>query len=287
MNRFSAILVVLAAVSLLILSGCSTVPPLPPKAAEMNRAGAEALANGDYELASARLHVAIEYSPSFTEAWVNLGLVEMKRGDLKEAMKDLAKARSLNPDLPAPHHALGVVDEYRNKPEGAEKHYRAALKVDPGFGASRANLGRLLFARGAFEEAREQFLRLSEVAPNEIAGFAGLVESLLRLGRELEADEVLAKARAHFGDTEEFLLLYGRQLLRRGAARDAEDVFATVTGGSERGRQAAAWAWIAIARFERRDLKGARTAFEESKKIDAANPLAAFVEKLLRAERGA
>lgn len=282
MNRFSAIAVTFAAIALLFLSGCSTVPPLPPKAAEMNRAGAEAFARGEYELASARLHVAIEYSPRFTEAWVNLGLVEMKRGNLHEAMKDLGKARSFNPDLPAPHHALGVVDEVRGKPEAAEKHYRAALKVDPGFAASRANLGRLLFARGAFEEAREQFLRLSEVAPNEITGFSGLVESLLRLGREPEADDVLAKARARFGDTEEFLLLYGRQLLRRGAARDAEDVFAAVTGGSDAERCASAWAWIAVSRFERRDVNGARVAFQEAKKLDSKNAVAAFVEKLLR-----
>ncbi len=276
---FALVKLALLGAALVTMTGCSTVPPLPPKAAELNRAGAEALANGDLELASARLNVAIEYSPRFTEAWVNLGLVEMKKGNLEKALKDLGKARSLNPDLAAPHHALGVLDESRRKTDGADKHYRAALKVDPGFVSSRANLGRLLFARGAFEEAKVQFLRLTEVAPQEIAGFAGLVECLIRLGREGEADDVLAKARARFGDTEEFLLLYGRQLLRRGVFVDAEQVFASVTASSDAERRASAWAWVAVARLERNELSAARVAATESQKIDSKNPVAGFVAR--------
>ena len=280
-SRFTIFVVLLALLA--VATGCSTVPPLPPKAAELNRAGAEALAEGDLELAAARLNVAIEYSPRFTEAWVNLGLVEMKKGHFDKALKALGKARSFNADLPAPHHALGVLDEYRHKEGGAEKHYRAALKVDPGFAASRANLARLLFARGAFEEANEQFLRLTEVAPNEIAGFSGLVESLLRLGREGEADDVLAKARARFGETEEFLLLHGRQLLRRGAFVEAEQVFGRVSGSADEERRAAAWAWIAVSRLERNDREAARAAARESQKLDAKNPVAGFVAGRLAA----
>src|SRR5262245_48488340 len=65
-----------------LLLGCSSIPPLPPKALELNRLGAAALAAGDFDAAEARLSVALEYSPRFTEAWVNLGYVEMRRGKL-------------------------------------------------------------------------------------------------------------------------------------------------------------------------------------------------------------
>ena len=167
--------------------------------------------------------------------------------------------------------------------DGAEKHYRAALKVDPGFAASRANLGRLLFARGAMDDAKEQFLRLTEVAPSEIAGFSGLVDSLLRLGREGEADDVLAKARARFGETEEFLLLHGRQLLRRGAFLEAEQVFGRVSGSADKERRASAWAWISVSRLERNEREGARAAAFESQKLDANNPVAGFVAGRLAA----
>src|SRR5580698_4729010 len=100
---------VLFAVALLVLGGCVRPALLPPKAIALNREGAQALASGDVELAEARIALALEYNPRFTEAWVNLGLVEMRRNDLDRARRDFLKARELNPDLPAPHHALGQV----------------------------------------------------------------------------------------------------------------------------------------------------------------------------------
>ncbi len=144
---------------------CTSSAPLPPKAILLNQDGADALARGDLPVAEARLAVALEYNPRFTEAWVNLGLVEMQRGNFEAAKKDLEKARGLNPDLPAPHHALGLLAERCGRGKEAERHYRDALKVDPGFSPARANLARRLLGRGALEEAREQYLRLTEVVP--------------------------------------------------------------------------------------------------------------------------
>ena len=127
-------------IALAFALGCATVPPLPPKALELNLNGAAALAAGDLSTAEARFSVALEYSPRFTEAWVNLGYVELRRGNLERARKHFVKARDLNPDLPAPHHALGLLADRRDIGKEAEGHYRQALKVDPGFVPSRSNL---------------------------------------------------------------------------------------------------------------------------------------------------
>ncbi len=96
-------------VAFALLFGCNASVPLSPKAIELNRMGALALAAGDVETAEVRFALAIEYHPRFTEAWVNLGLVEMGRGNLALAKKDFERARDLNEDLPAPHHALGLL----------------------------------------------------------------------------------------------------------------------------------------------------------------------------------
>ena len=173
----------------MLLAGCASVPALPRKALELNRDGAAALAAGDLTTAEARIGVALEYSPRFTEAWVNLGYVELRRGNLEQAHKDFVKARELNLDLAAPHHALGLLADRRGLGRDAEDHYRQALKVDPAFAPARANLARRLFQRAAFEDAREQYLRLTQVQP-DLAGYVGLAECLLRLDREGEAEEV-------------------------------------------------------------------------------------------------
>lgn len=255
------------------LAGCASVPPLPRKALELNRDGAAALAAGDLATAEARLGVALEYSPRFTEAWVNLGYVALERGDLEHARKNFVKARELNPDVAAPHHALGVLAERRELGTEAERHYRAALKVDPAFAASRANLARRLFARGAFDDAREQFLRLTQVQPEVLDGYLGLAECFLRLEREGDADDVLGRARMRFGDVPELRLLVARQLLRRDAFVEAEDVLAPLTEDASSSRAASAWAWIAVARRSRGDAS-ASAAVKEALALDATNEVA-------------
>lgn len=275
---FRVVVVVLGVLAVVFAAtGCASVPPLPPKALELNRDGAAALAAGDLGTAEARLALALEYSPRFTEAWVNLGYVELRRGNFERARKDFVKARDLNPDLPAPHHALGLLADRRDLGHEAEKHYRQALKVDPGFVPSRVNLARRLFERGAIEDAREQFLRLTQVEPDVRAGYLGLAECLLRLDREADADDVIRRARTRFGDTPELRMLVARQLLRREAFGEAEEILAPLTDDADRPRAGAAWSWIAVARLARGDRAGARKAAGEALMVDRSDPVAAKV----------
>ncbi len=271
-------------VVLLCAVGCATIPPLPPKADELNRQGAAALAAGDLMAAQARLNLAIEYSPRFTEAWVNLALVELRRGNLDLAYQDAKRARDLNPNIASPHHAMALIADRRGLGEDAEANYRAALKVDPGFAPSRQNLGRRLFARGEFEDAREQFFRLNLVAPNEMVGWLGLSECLLRLGRDGEADEAITRARALFGDRPELLMLVARQLLRRGAYVRAEEILTPLTSDRDASRGGAAWAWIAVCRLARGENGAAAEAANEALSFDRQNAIAEFVREKTGAE---
>ena len=260
-----------------LVTGCSSVPPLPPKALALNDSGAAALAAGDVAAAEARISLALEYSPRFTEAWVNLGYVELRRGNLERARRHFVKARDLNADLPAPHHALGLLADRRGIGSEAEAHYRQALKVDPGFVASRSNLARRLFQRGAIEAAREQYLKLTEVEPGVLAGHVGLAECLLRLDRDGEADAVIAVARGRLGDAPELLMLVARQLLRRAAYAEAEEILAPLTADADRTRAGAAWAWIGVARLAREDRAGARAAALQSVAFEPTNEVAAVL----------
>jgi Tfp pilus assembly protein PilF len=273
----------LAACALLVavvLAGCASAPPLPPRAIALNAAGADALARGDLTTAEARLSVAIEYSPRFVEAWVNLGYVELRRGNFEQARRDFEQARDLNPDVPAPHHALGLLADDEGDGAAAERAYRAALKVDPGFAPSRANLARKLFARGQWENAREQYERLVAVAPGAIEGWCGEVEALLRLERGAQADEVLARATERFGDVPALRLLLARAQMRRAEWGEAEATLAPIAGASDRPRAAAAWAWIAMARIGDGDAEGAVQAARASLALDREQEVARYALEL-------
>jgi tetratricopeptide (TPR) repeat protein len=258
-------------------AACAHAAPLPPKAVELNRKGAEALAGGDLTEAEARLGVALEYNPRFTEAWVNLGLVELKRANFDRARADLKRAVRLNADLPTPHHGLGLVADEQGRPKEAEAHYRDALKVDPGFAPARVNLGRLLFARGAFEEAREQFLRLTQIAPDSVEGWCGLVETLWRLGRYEEGNVHLAAGHKKVGDVPAIVVLRARQALRDGDAADAETWLEPITQAENRLQAGDAWAWLSVARLTQGDRAGAGRAAHQATRLDPTNAVAAFV----------
>ncbi|MDP9035611.1 MAG: tetratricopeptide repeat protein [Myxococcota bacterium] len=267
-----------------VFLGCSSPAALPPKAIQLNLAGAQALAIGDLSTAEARLSVALEYNSRFVEAWVNLGYVELRRGNFEQARHDFDRALDLNQDLPAPHHALGLLADREGRGAEAEEQYRAALRVDPGFAPARANLARRLFARGQYENAREQFQRLLEVDPNEIEGWVGEAETLLQLGREAEAEELVARARSRFGEAPALLLLVARQALVRGEWADAEALLAPLVGLRDRARAGAAWAWMAIARVGRGDGDGASQAARAALAIDPEDRVAIYA--LQRLPRG-
>ncbi len=274
----------LALVLALFLAGCASAAPLPPKALALNDEGAEALGAGDVEVAEARLALALEYNPRFTEAWVNLGLVKLRQHDYAGARKDFEKAVSLNPDLPAPMHALGILEEVVGEPRKAEARYADALAIDPGFGASRANLGRLLFARGAYEEAREQFLRLVQVAPEQVEGYTGLVDCYWKLGRDAEADAILERAEHRFASVPGVELLLARRAMKRGELDDAEARLVTLTEGQDGRYHAPAWAWLGVARLARGDATGAKAAMDEALARDPNDGVARFLALKLGAK---
>ena len=206
-------------VTLVVLAlgvACQGSAPLPPKAVALNAAGTEALEQGDLEAAGARFALALEYHPKFVEALVNQGLVSLKLGNLRRARQLFERARRLNPDMAQPHHALGVLAEHEGRPDKASAHYREALRVDPGFAMARANLARLYFNAGYMNEALVESRRLVEVAPEQAAGHVVLVESLLQLGRRLEADDALDHALARFPQNPALQILAARRQLREG-----------------------------------------------------------------------
>lgn len=259
------------------LAACAARGPLHPNAVELNRMGVIALAQGDLDTAQARLELAIEYHPNFVEAWINLGLLELARGDLNNAEKRFRRAIALDKDAGGAWVGLGVIAEKRGDPATAETSYRKALAIDPGLAEPRANLARLLVARGALDEARDQLRRLIEVQADDPAGWMALCEVLWRMGRDPEASTVVDEARERLGDRPEIELLLARRDLRAGELDEAiarleplarePDALGRTAGG-----------WLAVARLEKGDVSGARAA---AKAVLARDPEDALAKHVL------
>lgn len=259
----------------LATGGCAGNAPLPQQASALNRAGAEALEQGQLDTAEARLSVALEYNPRFVEALTNLGLVEVQRGNFERARELLERARRINTDVAQPHHALGVLAEREGRTDRASRHYQDALKVDPGFAPARANYARLLFEAGMLEHARSQFLRLVEAAPHEARGFEGLAECLLRLGRTAEADGVVARGLRRHAHSPALRILDARRMLRDGAVRAAIDALSPLAETAD-DYGVTALAWLAMAELAAGNAQAALSAAERAAASSPHDPLAVY-----------
>jgi tetratricopeptide (TPR) repeat protein len=258
---------------LVLVIGCAGAAPLPPRALELNEAGARALAEGNLETADARLSLALEYSPHFVDALVNLGLVECQRGNFTRARQLLLRARRINADVAQPHHALGVLAERERRPDRASEHYRDALRVDPGFAPARANLGRLEFDAGQLEAAYVTFKKLVEVAPDQSDGYVGLAETLIRLDRLEEALGVTREASARFPEDPGLALLTAREELRAGRV-EASVALLLPLAAQHDDFAAAALGWLATAELARGEPRRAVGAAERALSLDPEQPVA-------------
>ena len=264
-------------------TGCTSTPALPPKAAELNALGVEALEKGDLETADARFALALEYSPRFVEALTNRGLLELQRGNFTKARQLLARARRINPDIAQPHHGLGVLAERERRPDEASEYYREALRVDPGFAPARANLARLLFDAGLLEHAREEWKKLVEVDLDHPDGCAGLAETLIRLERVGEADAAVAQGLLRFPSQPQLSILKARLRLRHGEYDTAVRLLEPLAGAND-DVAAAALGWIATAELARGRPRHAVGAAERAVQMAPGDPVATYALAMALAE---
>jgi Tfp pilus assembly protein PilF len=262
-------------------AGCAPRGAIAPTAVELNRLGAQALAQGDLDTAAARLSLAIEYHPLFVEAWINLGVLALARGEIDRAEERFRRAVSIDREASRAIAGLGVIEERRGKTLAAEHRYREALAIDPGLSEPRANLARLLAARGALDEARDQLERLVEVQPRDPAAWLALCEVLWRMERDPEAAAKVDLARANVGITPETELLLARRDLRAGATDEAVarlSLLAASPGTIGR----AAGGWLGVAELVRGDKEAAARA---AQRVLSRDPEDALAQHVLAASR--
>lgn len=256
--------------------GCASRGAIHPNAIELNRLGAYALAEGDLDTAAARLSLALEYHPEFVEAWINLGLLELARGNLDRAKSHFKRAIAIDKDAAGAWVGMGVVAEKEKDPPAAESSYRRALAIDPGLPEPRANLARLLVARGALDEARDQLRRLIEVQADDPAGWVALAEVLWRMDRDPEASAIVDEAWARLGDRPETQLLLARRDLRAGELDEAIarlEPLSSTPGAIGR----LAGGWLATALLAKGDVVGACAAAQRVLSRDPEDSLARHV----------
>jgi tetratricopeptide (TPR) repeat protein len=95
-----------------------------------------------------------------------LGRISLTEGKHEEAVSHLTSARSVCPDHADLHYCLGRAYVKKSQPVEAEKALKAAVSINRNFVSARLELALLLQRLSRFDEAREHFLHVLGLEPD-------------------------------------------------------------------------------------------------------------------------
>lgn len=115
------------------------------------------------EEAAELYHRAIELKPDFAVAYVNLGNIHYRRGEVITALSYFNQALSWDPEMPEAHYNIGYVMVGFGEYEHAIEHLARSIEQDPDFPDANFNMAVALQAVGRDREATvywDNYLRL-------------------------------------------------------------------------------------------------------------------------------
>ena len=169
------------------------VPRLGPSQrdpAAMQNHAETLLDQGRYEDAIDAFRAVLQIDAENALAYAGMGDALFRMRRYKDALAALARALSLQPDLPvagALHRLMGRSEQKLGRPDEALPHYERALQIDPADARAIELLARLQFVRERYLESFDLFRTLVEIDPDNAQAHANLGATLYHLGRVEDA----------------------------------------------------------------------------------------------------
>lgn len=111
--------------------------------AELYQKAVTHLNNSDFYKAEAILRPFTEKHPELAGPWTNLGLIQLKHGNLAEAEKLFRSALTKNPNFPQALNLLGLVETKKGDILQAKKLYSQAIEQNDDYAIAHYNLALL------------------------------------------------------------------------------------------------------------------------------------------------
>jgi tetratricopeptide (TPR) repeat protein len=160
---------------------------LPPKAKKELEKGRKLLLNDRPSDSVSFFRRAIWIAPSYSRAYLLLGVASLDVTNWSEAEASLRKAIELNDKLGVAYLALGYCLVQEQKFKEAERPLLEGLLRNPEISEAHYDLGRTYYALGRFQEAEGYAQKAVELSPDSPNGHLLLGNVTLHLGNAAEA----------------------------------------------------------------------------------------------------
>ena len=145
----------------------STIAKDPGSWMAYNNLGVVELEKGNLDDAINKYERSLELHPDYPEALYNLGSALLQKGRTEDAIKLCEKALKLQPGDVDAHVVLGNALMATRNVDGAINQYRAALNLRPNDSNAHYNLGLALQQQGKSQEAAREFEKAGDSSPKQ------------------------------------------------------------------------------------------------------------------------
>jgi tetratricopeptide (TPR) repeat protein len=170
--------------------------------AELEKAGDQARAVKDYNLAIDYFQAALRKDHKNAVLYNKLGLTELRKDDMVSARLHFEKAAKLNPKYAEAVNNVGAVYYIHKSYGSAAKYFKKAVALDETNATFHVNLGAAWFSQKKMDRAIAEYMRAMEIDPEALRreNRAGIAAQISSPEERAQYSYLLAKAYAKRGD---------------------------------------------------------------------------------------
>jgi tetratricopeptide (TPR) repeat protein len=154
----------------------------PKQRERFNDYGIGLLLQGDIKAAEAAFLEVTRADPAYADGFVNVARARIQEGNLPGAEELLARALALDPALAKTHFFLALVRKSQGRYDEALDHLRRTLEPYPRDRVALNQLGRLLFLKRRYSEARAALQAVLAIDPEDLQAHYNLMLCARGLG---------------------------------------------------------------------------------------------------------
>ncbi len=129
---------------------------------------------GEHQLELSEYQKAISLGLDDWQLFLNLGLLYLDNGQLRDATEVLRLATLLGPDHPEPHFNLAIAYEKRGMLKPAEQQMLLSLEIDPDQVDAHNTLGAIYAEEGKYMRASQEWNEIVQANPDYAPARANL-----------------------------------------------------------------------------------------------------------------
>lgn len=156
--------------------------------------GMDAYKFGDYATAEEKFRITIEIDPSFVNAYMQIGVIKRRSGDLDGAITCLEKGVEAAPDDVKALYNLGLFYRSANRNADAKEMFRRAIEVRPDFAKAYSGIAGIYVQEENIAQAKANYEKALELNKGSAAAWDGYGALMLSLGNYAKAKEALEQA---------------------------------------------------------------------------------------------